>query len=151
MKIIVTGSLGNISKPLAIRLVKEGHQVTVISSKPEKKKDIEALGAKAAIGSMEDVDFLTKTFTGADAVYCMIPLSFTAPDLWKYLSDVAKNYLQALKQANIKRVIVLSGWTANLVKSENVEGAFNELSNATVTYLRPASFYTNFLQFYRYD
>jgi NAD(P)H dehydrogenase (quinone) len=34
MKITVTGSLGNISKPLTEILVKAGHQVTVISSMP---------------------------------------------------------------------------------------------------------------------
>jgi nucleoside-diphosphate-sugar epimerase len=40
MKVIVTGSLGNIGKPLAKELVQKGHTVTVISSKPEKQKDI---------------------------------------------------------------------------------------------------------------
>jgi uncharacterized protein YbjT (DUF2867 family) len=73
MKFVVTGSLGNISKPLTKELVQKGHMVTVISSKPEKQKDIEALGAIAAIGTLEDVDFLVSTFTGADAVYCMVP------------------------------------------------------------------------------
>ena len=34
MKIIVTGSLGNISKPLTVGLIQKGHKVTVISSKP---------------------------------------------------------------------------------------------------------------------
>ncbi len=43
MKVIVTGSLGNISKPLAIELVQKGHTVTIISSKPEKQIDIEDL------------------------------------------------------------------------------------------------------------
>ena len=57
MKIVITGSLGNISKPLTQTLVQKGHLVTVISSKPDRQKDIEALGAKAAIGSIEDVDF----------------------------------------------------------------------------------------------
>lgn len=38
MKIVLTGSLGNISKPLAIGLVEKGHQVTVITSKKEKQK-----------------------------------------------------------------------------------------------------------------
>ncbi|WP_236652727.1 hypothetical protein [Chitinophaga vietnamensis] len=31
MKIVLTGSLGNISKPLAEILVQEGHQVTLIN------------------------------------------------------------------------------------------------------------------------
>ena len=48
MKVIVTGSLGNIGKPLATELVQKGHQVTVISRNTEKQKEIEALGARAA-------------------------------------------------------------------------------------------------------
>jgi len=78
---IVTGSLGNISQPLTATLIVQGHQVTVISSDSKKQTAIEALGAAAAIGSIADVNFLTNTFKGADAVYAMIPLSFTEPDL----------------------------------------------------------------------
>ena len=62
MKIVITGSLGNISLPLAIELILRGHQVTIISSNPDRKSEIESLGAKAAIGSLENVEFLTKTF-----------------------------------------------------------------------------------------
>ena len=71
MNIVLTGSLGNIGKPLAIELVQKGHSVTVISSKADRQKDIEALGAKAAIGTMQDVEFLANTFKGADTVYLM--------------------------------------------------------------------------------
>lgn len=60
MKIIITGSLGNISKPLTQELIEKDHAVTVISSKPGKQKAIEAIGANAAIGTIEDVLFLTK-------------------------------------------------------------------------------------------
>ena len=68
MKIVVTGSLGHISKPLVQELVKKGHSVTVISSNAARQADIEALGAKAAIGTMKDADFLTATFTGAESI-----------------------------------------------------------------------------------
>ena len=144
MKIIVSGSLGNISKPLTQELVQKGHSVTVISSKADKQKDIEALGAKAAIGTLEDVNFLTSTFTGADAVYCMIPLLFTEPDLASYFRRVAQNYVQALQKTKVKRVVLLSGWAADLVSSENAEGFFDELIGASITIMRPTSFYTNF-------
>jgi NAD(P)H dehydrogenase (quinone) len=144
MKIIITGSLGNISNPLTRELVQKGHSVIVISSKADKQKDIEALGAKAAIGTIEDVHFLTATFTGADAVYCMIPLLFTEPDLASYFRRVAQNYVQALQKTKVKRVVLLSGWAADLVSSENAEGFFDELIGASITIMRPASFYTNF-------
>jgi uncharacterized protein YbjT (DUF2867 family) len=65
MKTILTSSLGHISRSLAVEPVDKGHQVTVISSKDERKKDIEALGARAAIGSVEDPSFLAQAFSGA--------------------------------------------------------------------------------------
>jgi len=145
MKIIVTGSLGNISKPLTQTLVSQGHAVTVISSDPKKQAAIETLGATAAIGSMADVGFLIKTFTDADAVYAMIPLSFTEPDLGSYFRQMAQNYREALAQTAVKRVVVMSGWAADLVKGENVEDVFDGL-DANFTVMRPGSFYTNFYQ-----
>ena len=72
MKIVVTGSLGHISKPLTEELIKKGHSVTIVSHNPEKQKDIEELGASTAIGKIEDVNFLIKTFKDTDAVYCMV-------------------------------------------------------------------------------
>lgn len=145
MKIIVTGSLGNISKPLTATLVGQGHQVTVVSSDQQKQDAIKAMGAIPAIGSMTDVGFLTDTFKDADAVYAMIPLSFTEPDLGDYLRRIAQNYVQALKQAGVERVVLLSGWAADLTSSENVEHVFDDLKTS-LTIMRPASFYTNFYQ-----
>lgn len=145
MKIIVTGSLGNIGKPLTEILVAQGHQVTVISSDQKKQADIEALGATAAIGSIADVKFLTDTFMGADALYAMVPLSMTEPDLGDYLRRMAQNYVQALEPAGIKRVVLLSGWAADLTRNENIEHVFGHLK-ISLTILRPAVFYNNFYQ-----
>jgi uncharacterized protein YbjT (DUF2867 family) len=145
MEIIVTGSLGNISKPLTEILVAQGHAVTVISSDPEKIDAIKALGAMPAIGSISDVNFLTNTFKGADAVYAMIPLSFTESDMGDYLRRMAQNYAVALRAAGTRRVVLMSGWAADLVKAENVEYILDGL-DASVTIMRPAAFYSNFYQ-----
>ena len=154
MKIVVTGSLGNISKPLAQALVEEGHTVTVISSKPDKQTDIESFGAIAAIGSVEDADFLVSAFAGADAVYVMIPPNFTEPDQVAYYSRLGRNYAHALQQSGVKRVVNLSSWGAHLDKdtgpilgSYHVESILNELSEVALTHLRPTSFYTNLYGF----
>ncbi|MBC7888715.1 MAG: NAD(P)H-binding protein [Ferruginibacter sp.] len=154
MKIIVTGSVGNISKPLTTALVQKGHAVTVISSKPEKQKDIEALGATAAIGSLEDVDFLAATFTGADAVYCMVPPNNYFDhniDLIAYYGRLGNNYAEAIQRSGVKHVVNLSTIGAHLEKgsgillgAHNVEQVLNELSsNITITHIRPTSFYYN--------
>lgn len=157
MKIIVTGSLGNISQPLTQELVQKGHTVTVISSKPEKQKHIEALGATAAIGVLEDVDFLTATFTGADAVYCMIPPNNYFDlnlDLIAYYIRIANNYAQSIQQSGVKRVVYLSSIGAHLEKGSGIlighhdgEGIMNNLQNVAITFMRPVGFYYNLFGF----
>ncbi|MCF0056337.1 SDR family oxidoreductase [Dyadobacter sp. CY356] len=114
MNIVITGSLGNIGKPLTAELVQKGHTVTVISSKAERQKDIEALGAKASIGSMKDADFLIKTFTGADIVYLMEAwegigsifdkdIDFTAG-----FHQIGNNYKKAVTASGVKNIVHLS-------------------------------------------
>ncbi|GAB2873690.1 Rossmann-fold NAD(P)-binding domain-containing protein [Hymenobacter ruber] len=151
MKIILTGSLGNISKPLATALVQQGHAVTVISSKPEKQPEIEALGATAAIGSVEDAGFLTATFTGADAVYLMVPPNFAVADSRAYHQQIGRNYALAIQQAGVRRVVQLSSWGAHLAEgtggilgTHDVEVLLREVPGTTLTHMRPTSFYTNF-------
>ncbi|CAD0224563.1 SDR family oxidoreductase [Chryseobacterium sp. JV274] len=140
MNIVITGSLGNISKPLVTALITKGHSVTVISSNPEKQKEIEAIGAKAAIGSIEDINFLTATFAGANAVYCMIPFNFMEEDQTAYFKKIETNYVQAIKHNEIKKVVFLTGWAAN----EEDSPLLNQLTDRIVIELRPGSFYTNF-------
>ena len=113
MKIIVTGSLGNISKPLATELVQQGHAVTVISSQPERRAAIEALGATAAIGSFEDTDFLAATFAGADALYAMVAGGYQESDSRAYFQRIGRHYAQAIQQAGVRRVVHLSSWGAH--------------------------------------
>ena len=158
MKIVVTGSLGHISKPLAQTLLQEGHAVTVISSNPEKQKDIEAMGVTAAIGSVEDVRFLTATFTGADAVYCMEPpVNFFdhSIDIMEFYSNIARNYAQAIQQSGVKRVVHLSSIGGHTDKGNGmlafhfyVEQILQALpSDIAITTLRPVGFYYNMFAF----
>lgn len=154
MKIVVTGSLGNISRPLALELIAKGHEVTIISSKADKQQEIEALGAKAAIGSVEDVVFLKTAFTGADAVYGMTPPDFGVTDMMGYYRAVASAYAEAVKGAGVKHIVYLSSYGADQEKGTGVirgshygEGILNKLEGVAVTCLRPASFYYNLYNF----
>lgn len=157
MKIIITGSLGNISKPLAEELVQKGNEVTVISSSVEKQAEIETLGASAAIGSVEDVAFLTKTFTGADAVYCMIPrANYFDPnmDLDAFTRKIGNAYAQAIQKSGVKRVVFLSSIGAHLKQNSGIieryneiEGILNQLQDVSITFMRPTSFFYNLLAY----
>jgi uncharacterized protein YbjT (DUF2867 family) len=150
MKITLTGSLGNISKPLAQSLISAGHQVTIISSSADKVKAIKDLGATAAIGSVDDIDFLTKAFTGADAIYTMCPPSYSANDYRAYIAGVGSNYAAAIKASGVTQVVNLSSIGAHLPDGTgpikglyDVEQLFNNLGGVSVKHMRPAYFYIN--------
>jgi len=152
MKYVLTGSLGNISKPLAEKLIAAGHDVTIISSKADKIANIEALGAKAAIGSVEDINFLTKTFTGFDAVYTMVPPTFGATNWKKHIAGIGENYAIAIKDSGVNNVVNLSSVGAHMPEGCGpvsglffVEKALNDLDGVNVRHLRPGFFYPNFL------
>ncbi|WP_299289492.1 NAD(P)H-binding protein [uncultured Mucilaginibacter sp.] len=157
MKIIITGSIGNIGKPLTKELVEKGHAVTVISSKAERQKDIEALGAKVAIGTMQDPDFLSATFKGADIVYLMetwegIGSLFDKDvDFEAGMRQIGNNYKQAVEQSGVKRVVHLSSIGAHSAKGYGslsvhyqVENILNQLPNdVSIKFMRPVGFFTN--------
>ena len=157
MKIIITGSLGNISKPLTQELVQKGHLVTVITSKSEKQKDIEALGANAVVGSLEDVEFLSTTFTGADAVYCMIPPNnYFDPtiNLIEYYERIATNYSHAIQKSGVQKVVYLSSIGAHLAEGSGIivghyrgETILNKLTDVSIAFMRPVGFYYNLFGF----
>lgn len=154
MKIVVTGSLGNISKPLTQELVQKGHSVTVISSNAERQKDIEALDAKAVIGSIEDIELLTNTFKDADAVYCMNPPNFNEPDQIAYYERIGNSFALSIQQSEIKRVVYLSSYGAHLPSgtgfitgSYKTEKILEAIPGISLTFIRPTFFYYNLLGF----
>lgn len=157
MNIVLTGSLGNIGKPLIRLLVGKGHQVVVISSNAERISAIKALGATPAIGTIKDVDFLAATFSGADVVYLM--------EAWKaigglfdkdidFLSEfmkIANNYVAAVERSGVKNIIHLSSigahssnGTGSLLVHYKVENILKTLpENINIKFIRPVGFFSN--------
>lgn len=161
MKIVLTGSLGNIGNPLTVELVKNGHSVTVISSNPERASAIKALGAKALTGSMFDADFLTKAFTGADIVYLMETMEAAGDmfdnsvDFIARIGEIGKNYKKAIENSGVKKVIHLSSVGAHTDKGTgillfhyNVEQTLRSLpADVAIKFIRPVGFYINMFSF----
>lgn len=152
MKYVVMGSLGNVSKTLAEKLIAAGQSVTIVSSKAEKAEQIRAMGAQPAIGSVEDVAFLTKTFKGADAVYTMVPPNFAASNYKQYIGKIGKNLASAIKSSGVKNVVNLSSVGAHMPEGcgpvsglHFAEEALNDLAGVNVLHLRAGMFYFNFL------
>ncbi len=150
MKYAITGSIGHISKGIVQQLVAAGHQVTVLTTNQARVASIEQLGAKAAVGSVEDRDFVTRSFAGTDAVYLMIPPNVGVTHWLDYQKQVADNYVAAVAANNIKYVLVLSSIGAHMRKGAGpidgpayLEVALQQHPAVNVVNLRPSYFYYN--------
>jgi len=152
MNYVITGAAGHISYALTQHLLKAGHSVTVAGRQQKNLQPLVDKGAKAAIGSLEDVSFLTKLFTGADAVYTMVPPNFGTADMKGFIEQIGKNYTEAIKASGVKYVVNLSSAGAHMPTGcgpvsgiYRVEQSFNTLSGVNIHHLRPSYFYQNLL------
>ena len=154
MRITLTGSLGRISTPLARRLLAAGHQLTIVSSNPERESAIKDLGATPAIGRLQDADFLADSFRGADAVFTLAPPAnyFDQQlDLLGYFQELGKSFASAVRASGVRRVVNLSSIGAHLESGNGilrgtyyVEQYLNALPAQTaVVHVRPTEIYYN--------
>lgn len=152
MKITISGSLGNIGRPLTQKLVAAGHEVTVITHSHDRKEAIESLGATAAIGSISDAAFLTGAFSGADAVWAMTPPALGITDINANITNSGKAIATAIRQAGVKRVVMLSSIGAHVPDKNgpigaihNIEKIYSDIDGTDFVFLRAGYFYNNFL------
>lgn len=149
MKYVITGSAGNISRPLSERLLSAGQEVTVIGRNKQHLETLTSKGAAAAIGEVEDAQFLNTAFAGADAVYTMYPPQYASMDLGAY-KQLAAKYAAAIQANDIRYVVNLSSIGAHMPEGcgpvsglHYAEEELNKLKDVNVLHLRPGYFYIN--------
>jgi len=152
MKYVITGGAGNISKPLAEKLLSAKHDVVVIGRNADNLKALVDKGAIAAIGDVEDRNFLTSVFSGADAIYTMVPPNFNATNWKAYIGSIGANYATAARAAGVKYIVNLSSVGADQPEGcgpvtglHKAEQELNTLEGTAILHLRPGYFYNNLL------
>ncbi|HCK81249.1 MAG TPA: NAD(P)H-binding protein [Candidatus Competibacter sp.] len=147
---VILGSSGNISSEIARLLLAQGQSVRVVGRDPQRLDALSAAGAEPAVGTIEDVGFLSAVFRGAEAVYTMLPPVYgsTAP-----LADYARAgeaIARALAASGVRRAVNLSSTGAHLAKGtgpiaglHDQEQRLNELAGVRVFHLRPGYFFEN--------
>jgi uncharacterized protein YbjT (DUF2867 family) len=149
---VITGSLGNISKPIVEGLIKAGKNVKVVTHSADRTKDIEALGAKALVGSVQDENFVNNAFKDAEVVYTMIPPIWQTTDWLGSMRNVGANYAKALRAHKVKYVVNLSSVGADVGQGvgpvdglHSFEELLNSITSLNVKHLRPSYFFSNLL------
>jgi uncharacterized protein YbjT (DUF2867 family) len=150
--LVITGASGHIGSQAADMLLDRGEQVRVIGRKPESLQRFVARGADAAIGDLLDRTFLGRAFTGASAVFAMIPPNYGAEDFRTYQKQVGTAITGAVTDAGVTHIVNLSSQGADLASDtgpilglHDQESRLNALRNVQVLHLRPTYFMENLL------
>lgn len=149
---VVTAATGNIGKVLVKRLLEKHQKVRALARNKTKLNSLEKIGAEIIVASVEDPAALTKAFTGAKAVFTLIPPNYRAEDFRAYQNKVSEATITAIKKSGVKYVVNLSSIGANLGEGtgpinglHDHEERLNKLEGVNVLHLRPASFMENLL------
>lgn len=150
--IVITGATGKTGSATADALLAKGLKVRVVGRDAAKLKGFTAKGAEAAVGDIGDPAFLAGAFTGADAVYTMIPPNFGAADFRAYQKMTGESIIAAIKGSGVKHVVHLSSQGAHLPAGtgpiaglHDQEERLNRLEGVNVLHLRPTYFMENLL------
>ncbi len=150
---VITGASGNIGNVVARKLLAEGQKVRVIGRSADRLQPLEDCGAEAFVCDLTDTEKLTQAFTGARAVYAMVPPAVTSQDYRAYQDRISDAMATAIEKAKTEYAVSLSSIGAD--KSEKtgpiaglhyLEQKFNEISGLNILHLRAGYFMENTLE-----
>jgi len=142
MRIVLIGGHGKVALKTLPLLVEAGHEVTAWIRNPGHAPDVEALGARAAVVSVEEADLaaMTRALAGVDAVVWSAgagggdPARTVAVD-----RDAAIRSMAAAQAAGIRRYVMVSYSGAGRVRRVGEDNSFftyQEAKLAADTHLR---------------
>jgi uncharacterized protein YbjT (DUF2867 family) len=147
--IAITGATGNTGSAAAESLLEKGEKVRAIGRSKEKLQKLADRGAEPFIADTSDAEALTRAFTGADAVYAMIPPDF-AGGFRAAQERHSDALVSAIEKAGVLHVVCLSSIGAD--KSERVgpvnglhsfEEKVKRVAKLNALLLRPTYFMEN--------
>jgi uncharacterized protein YbjT (DUF2867 family) len=149
---VVTGATGNTGRVIARTLLSKNQSVRVIGRSAERLKNLASEGAETFTCDLSDQPALTKAFTGAHAVYAMIPPDPSADDYMEERERMAESIAGALEKAGVRHVVVLSSVGADKASGtgpvaglHEFEERLNKIPDANILHLRPGYFMENTL------
>lgn len=149
---VITGATGNIGSQAADILLARGEKVRVVGRSAAKLQRFVDKGAEAAVGDLKESAFVAKAFTGATAVFAMIPPEYAAGDFRAYQNEIGTNIATGIENSGVRYVVSLSSQGADLpdgtgpIKGlRDQEERLNRLEGVNILHLRPTYFMENLL------
>lgn len=150
--IVITGATGNTGSVAADALLARGEKIRVVGRDASKLERFASRGAEAFVGNAESEADMVRAFTGATAVYLVIPQALHLDGFRDYQERISSAYAAAVAKCFVKHAVVLSsigGQNAEKVGPINglhsMEEKLNRIPALNVLHLRPTHFMENLL------
>jgi len=149
---VILGATGNTGSVAAETLLEKGQKVRVVGRNKQRLARLVAQGAEAFVSDVMDSGALTRAFTGARAVYAMVPPDLTSPDFRAYQDQVTNSIATALESARVTHAVTLSSIGADkpdktgpVIGLHEMEKRFAQIPNLNALHLRAGYFMENTL------
>ena len=149
---VITGATGNTGSVISEKLLEKDAKVRVIGRDAKKLERFTKNGAEPFVADVTDPAALVRAFSGATAVYAMIPPNISAPDVPAYMNRVSDALTDALTKDGVAHAIVLSSFGADkpdrtgpVAGLHNLENKLGRIAALNALFLRPGYFMENLL------
>jgi uncharacterized protein YbjT (DUF2867 family) len=149
--IAVMGATGNTGRKITETLLRAGENVRALGRSKSKLAKLKRAGAEVLVGDTNDAAFLIKAFSGADAVYTLLPTDPRAADYRAEQDQQGEAIVKAIRASGVRYVVALSSVGADLSKAHGViaglhaqEERLKKIDAINLLLLRPVSFFENF-------
>lgn len=146
----ILGATGNVGGKISDILIRKGEKVRLVARSADRLRPFVGKQAEAFAGDAMDTEFLVKAFTGADAVFIMLPKNIKAEDGIAYADKIGLSIARALTLAKVKYAVNLSSVGAELpdgtgpvIGLHRQEERLNKIKGLNVLHLRAAFFMEN--------
>ena len=110
---IITGATGHTGSIAAEKLLAAGAKVRVIGREAKRLERFSRAGAEAVVADMTDAAALEAAFSGARAVYAVMPPNLSAPDVRAYQERLTDSLASAIRNNGVGYVVALSSTGAD--------------------------------------
>jgi len=150
--LVIIGASGKTGGTAAEKLLAKGEKVRVVGRDAKRLEPLTHRGAEAFVADVTEVGSLERAFSGAKAVYAMVPPNMSAPDVSAYQERVSDALAAAIKNSGVRHVVALSSMGADkaekvgpVVGLYNLEKKVGAIAGLNVLFLRAGYFMENLL------
>jgi len=137
---LVVGITGRVGGGAARILLEEGHKVRALVRDPAKAAAWAEKGVELCVGDMADAKSIARALKGVQGAFIMLPPNSNPVDDWTDYKQYANNYRDAIAQAELRRVVVLSSFGSEKTSGLGLITATHILETALADIKPPVAF-----------